>query len=328
MKEDPFHRGERAAQARAGVQLHGAPIRDRMPEQHRLFFAQLPVLFAAVADEAGWPVATALAGPCGFVTSPDAQTLRVATLPGPDDPALAGMRSGTPIGLLGIDLATRRRNRANGTVVEMDEHGFTVGVQQSFGNCPQYVQARDVDAIVGNMSGQAEQFDGLDRGARALIARADTFFVASGSGADDREAGGLDMSHRGGRPGFVRVDEDVLTIPDFRGNRYFNTLGNLLLEARAGLLFVDFATGELLHLQGRAELDWEGGAASGFAGAERLWRVRVTGGRRRPGALGLRWSVPRLRANDRTHGAVECSAGLHERGWAMTTHGAGRNGDG
>jgi len=87
------------------------------------------------------------------------------------------------------------------------------------------------------------------------------------------------------------MDGDVLTIPDFRGNRYFNTLGNLLLEARAGLLFVDFATGELLHLQGRAELDWEGGAASGFAGAERLWRVRVTGGRRRPGALGLRWSL-------------------------------------
>ena len=42
----------------------------------------------------------------------------------------------------------------------------------------------------------------------------------------------MDISHRGGRPGFVRVDGDVLTIPDFRGNRYFNTLSNLLLEQR------------------------------------------------------------------------------------------------
>lgn len=98
------------------------------------------------------------------------------------------------------------------------------------------------------------------------------------------------MSHRGGRPGFVRVDGDVLTIPDFPGNRYFNTLGNLLLDPRAGLLFVDFASGDLLHLQGRAELDWDGGAESGFAGAERLWRVQVTAGWRCPGALGVRWA--------------------------------------
>ena len=61
---------------------------------------------------------------------------------------------------------------------------------------------------------------------------------------------GADISHRGGRPGFVRVDGDVLTIPDFRGNRYFNTLGNLIAEPRASLLFVDFETGDLLQLQG------------------------------------------------------------------------------
>ena len=290
MDADPFHPGEREAQARAGVQLHGAPIRDQMPDQHRLFFAQLPVLFAAVTDEAGWPVATALAGPPGFVSSPDAHTLHVSALPGRDDPVAAGLRAGAPAGLLGIDLGTRRRNRANGTVLAVDGHGFTLGVRQSFGNCPQYIQAREVEGVQAPDRAGAERLDGLDAQARALIVGADTFFVASGSGAGGGAAGGLDMSHRGGRPGFVRVDGDLLTIPDFRGNRYFNTLGNLLLDPRAGLLFVDFASGELLHLQGRAELDWDGGAASGFGGAERLWRVRVTAGWRRPGALALRWA--------------------------------------
>lgn len=276
---------------RAGVQLHGAPIRDWMPDQHRLFFAQLPILFAAVADEAGWPVATALAGAPGFVSSPDARTLRVFALPGQEDPAMAGLRAGALVGLLGIDLGTRRRNRANGTVLAVDGHGFTVGVRQSFGNCPQYIQAREVEGAEAlTRAGAAEHLDGLDGQARALIAGADTFFVASGSGTDGGDTGGLDMSHRGGRPGFIRVDGDVLTIPDFRGNRYFNTLGNLLLDPRAGLLFVDFANGNLLHLQGRAELDWDGGAASGFAGAERLWRVRVTAGWRHPGALAMQWA--------------------------------------
>ncbi len=291
MDTNPFHRGEHEAQMRAGVRVHGAPIRDRMPDQHRLFFAQLSILFAAVTDEAGWPVATALAGPPGFVFSPDARTLRIAALPSRNDPATARLRAGAAVGLLGIDLGTRRRNRANGTVLAVNEHGFTVAVQQSFGNCPQYIQARDVESVeLPDRAGDAERFDSLDPQARALIAGADTFFVASGSGTDGGDAGGLDMSHRGGRPGFVRVDGDVLTIPDFRGNRYFNTLGNLVLDPRAGLLFVDFVNGGLLHLQGRAELDWDCGTASGFAGAERLWRVRVTAGWRRPGALALRWT--------------------------------------
>ncbi len=276
---------------RAGVQVHGAPIRDWMPDQHRLFFAQLPILFVAVPDEAGWPVATALAGLPGFVSSPDRRTLHIAASPSWDDPAGAGLRAGALAGLLGIDLGTRRRNRANGTVLAVDGHGFTVGVRQSFGNCPQYIQAREVEGgEAPTRAGATEHLDRLDSQARALIADTDTFFVASGSGMDGGDAGGLDMSHRGGRPGFVRVDGDVLTIPDFRGNRYFNTLGNLMLDPRAGLLFMDFASGGLLHLQGRAELDWNGGIASDFAGAERLWRVRVTAGWRRPGALATRWA--------------------------------------
>ena len=48
---------------------------------------------------------------------------------------------------------------------------------------------------------------------------------------------------------------DTLTVPDYRGNRYFNTLGNMLAWPRAAILVPDFETGDLLHLQGRLARD-------------------------------------------------------------------------
>jgi len=271
MSTVPFHAGELDAQARAGVRLHGAPIRDRMPDQHRLFFAQLPFLLAGVADADGWPVATALTGPLGFASGPDAQTLHIATRRNPADPAAASLRPGALVGLLGIDLSTRRRNRVNGRILAADDNGLTIGVHQSFGNCPQYIQVRDVVPAPANARDEsaAERLDGLDADARAWMAAADTFFVATSSGGRGGEADGVDMSHRGGPPGFVHLDGDVLTIPDYRGNRYFNTLGNLLLDPRAALLFVDWATGSVLHVQGLAEIIWDGEEVSRFARAER-----------------------------------------------------------
>ncbi len=284
---DVFHPGERAAQAQAGFVLPTAPIRPEMPDQQRLFIAGLPLLFMAVADADGWPVATAVAGAPGFLSSPDAGTLRVAAALDPADPAAAGLCDGGATGLLGIDLATRRRSRLNGTLHDVGSAGFSVAVRQSFGNCPKYIQMRQVAPAPAVAPGPVQRLAGLDAAARAVIAGADTCFVASGSGPGGGAAGGLDISHRGGPPGFVQVDGDVLLVPDYRGNRYFNTLGNLLLDPRAALLFVDFQTGGLLQLQGRAAVEWVPGA---LPGAERQWSLAVTAGWRRPAALPLRWT--------------------------------------
>jgi predicted pyridoxine 5'-phosphate oxidase superfamily flavin-nucleotide-binding protein len=288
MRDTLFHSGERSAQALAGVESPYAAIRDWMPDQHRAFFRLLPFLPIATVDRQGAPVATILTGSPGFITSPDRNTLWIGTRPDPGDPAARFLVPGAPIGMVGIDLATRRRNRANGVLRMVDPDGMTVSISQSFGNCPQYIQTRfwrDGPAAAG---GPVESLDGLDSAARGMIGAADTFFVASSSGSGTREMGGVDVSHRGGRPGFVGVDADTLLIPDFRGNHYFNTLGNLLLDPRAALLFVDWASGTLLHISGRVDIIWSDTQA--FAGAERLWRVTVTGGWRRPGALPLRWS--------------------------------------
>ena len=290
-----FNLDELAAQAIAGGGPRGGgAIRDFMPEQHREFFALLPYLFVGAVDSAGWPLATLLTGPPGFVQSPDPHTLHIAARPETDDPAAPGLTLHQDIGILGIDFSTRRRNRANGRIVGGDARGVRVAVSQSFGNCPQYIQLRTVARASMDTDKTppktVETLEHLDAAATALIERADTFLVASRSRPGVGSSYGADISHRGGRPGFVRVDGDVLTIPDFRGNRYFNTLGNLMVEPRASLLFVDFETGDLLQLRGTARVEWDGDAAQQIAGAERLWRFNVARGWRRSAASPLRWS--------------------------------------
>jgi hypothetical protein len=283
---DPFHAGELRAQQLAGGGPPGAPIRSQMPEQHRQFFPLLPFLCVAVADGSGWPLATLVHGAPGFVNSPDPGRLRIAALPDVDDPARPFVAAGAAIGMLGIDLATRRRNRANGRVAQVNGEGLLVDVDQSFGNCPKYIRVRQL-APVARSAGPVTSFGAeLPQDAAALIARCETMFVATSSGTDV-PGGGLDISHRGGEAGFLRLSSEVLTVPDYWGNRYFNTLGNLLLEPRAALVMVDFDSGDVLQLQGLAKVHWQVDDATRDVRAEREWTFRIERGWLRRAAFPL-----------------------------------------
>jgi predicted pyridoxine 5'-phosphate oxidase superfamily flavin-nucleotide-binding protein len=282
-----FNEDELRAQTLAGQRATRSAMRSFMPEQHRAFFPVLPYIFTATLDGSGAPVASMLWGPLGFAHSPDPQTLRLDALPGAGDPAAIGFAAGQPIGLLGLDLSTRRRNRANGHVVAVDS-GITVAIEQSFGNCAKYIQTRQPTPQPRPLQA-AEALSTLDDAARRVIETADTLFVASRSRPGIDRDGGLDVSHRGGRPGFVAVRGDTLIVPDFQGNRFFNTLGNLLGDHRAGLLFIDFASGDLLQLQGTVTIDWSA-SDTVVTGAERSWRIAIERGWRRPGALPFDWT--------------------------------------
>jgi predicted pyridoxine 5'-phosphate oxidase superfamily flavin-nucleotide-binding protein len=191
----------------------------------------------------------------------------------------------------------------NGVVTALDERGFTARVGQSFGNCPQYIQARQPhfvappESISAPHTSQVESAV-LSAGAAEIVRRSDTFFIATASpNARDGDAtDGVDVSHRGGKPGFVRLTEQdnqtVLTVPDFRGNNHFNTFGNIALNPRAGVLFIDFDSGDLLSLTGEAEVIWHGPEIEAFAGAQRLLRMRVQRGVWIKQAVPLRWSAP------------------------------------
>ena len=304
MTTPAWHEGERALQARAGIAERMAEIgprvlRDHMPEQHRSFFAQLPFLIAGSLDGEGRPWASVLAAPPGFAHSPDPRHLRVDGLPLANDPLAAALAVGAPLGLLGIEPHTRRRNRMNGTVEALDARGFSVEVGQSFGNCPKYIQAREPVFVGGApAAGFGPRLEGLDAAARRMVRAADTFFIATAhpsAGNARSPAEGVDVSHRGGRPGFVRLEgEGTLTVPDFTGNTFFNTLGNIALNPMAGLLFVDFETGDLLQLSVKAEVLWGGPEVDAVAGAERLLRMEVLAAQHAPRALPLRFGAASL----------------------------------
>ncbi|AZF43310.1 putative iron-sulfur binding protein [Pseudomonas sp. R1-43-08] len=292
IEASPWHSGERQLQESAGVAERMAVIgpkviRDHLPEQHRDFFPLLPYLMLGVVDEHGIPWATMLEGAPGFAHSPDPQRLQIDSLPGKSDPARAGLTAGASVGVLGIDLNTRRRNRMNGRIGVLDHDGFAVDVVQSFGNCPKYIQLRPVDTIARKPGSVAERSDRLDGAAYTMIRNADTFFVASY--VDLHGERSVDVSHRGGNSGFVRVEGNVLTIPDFAGNLFFNTLGNLQANPVAGLLFIDFESGDVLQVAGRTSLILSGPQVAEFEGAQRLWTVTVEQVVRRPAALALRW---------------------------------------
>jgi len=307
-ESSPFHAGEIAIQEKLGLvekmDVFGRQmVRSWMPDQHRAFYESLAMIFVGHVDAEGWPWASVLAGAPGFVQVPDARTLRIASRPLPGDPLGETLVPGRPLGLVGLGLSNRRRNRVNGHIVAHTDTEITLAVDQAFGNCPQYIQTRTPefrrDPAEPAPGLRSERLTGLDPAARDLIARADTFFVATSSAVSDPDAGlnGADVSHRGGKPGFVKVEGNRLTIPDYAGNKHFNTLGNILVNPKAGLLFIDYDSGDILMVTGRAEIVFEGPEVDAFRGAERLWRVTVDHAIRIEDAMPVRWSFGDFSAN-------------------------------
>jgi ferredoxin-NADP reductase/predicted pyridoxine 5'-phosphate oxidase superfamily flavin-nucleotide-binding protein len=327
----PFHAGERAAQSRIGKRaamqaVGNIAIRSFMPDQHRQFFEQLPFIVAGSVDEHGWPWASILTGGAGFIASPDDRHLDLSAKPLPDDPLSQSLKPGAPIGLLGIELATRRRNRMNANVTTIDDTGLHLRVAQSFGNCPQYIQTRDIrfvrDPNKIPTPTNSDRFTTFDSQISDYIAQTDTFFVSSYvTPRDNPTAEGVDVSHRGGRNGFVKVDGDTLTIPDYAGNNFFNTLGNFLVNPKAGLLFPDFTTGDVLMLTGTVEILWDDHPdIAGFKGAERGWRFTLSHGIRIRDALPFRadfgaFSPNSLMADDWTTSKARKTAQAQRAKW-------------
>jgi ferredoxin-NADP reductase/predicted pyridoxine 5'-phosphate oxidase superfamily flavin-nucleotide-binding protein len=326
--DGPFHPGEIAIQQRLGVAERMAEfgrrvVRDHMPDQHRQFYAQLPFLVVAAVDDQGRPWASLIEGRPGFAHSPEPRTLQLALAPAADDPAAAGWHEGAAVGALGVELPTRRRNRVNGRLGALAQGGWQLQVEHAFGNCPQYIHARGIEfAFEPGAQPPGERLCGQALGAEAIamIRAAETFFVASY--VDDADGGrAVDASHRGGKPGFVRVDGQRLSVPDFAGNLHFNTLGNFLLNPRAGLLFLDFASGDVLQLTGSVQLALDAGDARHFQGAERVWHVDVEHWVLRRGALALRGDAGQASMNSQLTGSWEEAAA---RGHAQTLRGQWR----
>jgi predicted pyridoxine 5'-phosphate oxidase superfamily flavin-nucleotide-binding protein len=288
-----FHEGELGVQERAGVRAMaervGQSVHGAVSSAARHFLATQRFAVVGGFDEGGGVWASPLTGRRGFVSAPGESLVRVEAMPSAGDPLHGALRAGAPVGLIIIDLARRVRMRVNGVVLRETNSLFEVEAQEVYTNCPKYIQARVPEAAGGPdvQEPAVERSPCLSSEQREFIARADTFFIAT-----THPERGADASHRGGLPGFVRVEGDRrLVWPDYSGNAMFNTLGNLAVDPKAGLLFIDFEKGSTLQVSGRAEIIWDEGRAAEFAGAERVVEFDVEEVVETRGALPLRWRL-------------------------------------
>ena len=265
-----YHAGELAVQAHAGVGTEGLAAGDMyrpsMPTGVQRFLAVQQLAVLSTQDANGQVWASMRSGLPGFLRALDPTQVEIGGYSHPDDPLLKNLAAPSLAGMLAIQLAARQRIRLNGTARLRPDGNIVLTTQQVYGNCPQYIQARAVTGEGPPSAAAAQISSRLDGRLRRWIEQSDTLFIATA-----HPESGADASHRGGRPGFIRVEgENRLLIPDYSGNKMFNTLGNLAVNPRAGLLFPDFKSGAALQLSGGAQILWDDPRLTEFTGAQRL----------------------------------------------------------
>lgn len=264
-----WHAGELAVRERAGVTPAVGEPADELPEVARRFLAEQPWFVVGATDHDGRMWASVR---YGTIDTPDAQTVRVLADPLPGDPlpTIAGL-----VGGLALEPATRRRMRVNGYATSLDR-GFEILVDGVYSNCPKYIATRHAEPRTPAAARIEHRLDAK------LLGAADTAFVAT------RGPDGADVSHRGGRPGFLTVEGDTVRWPDYQGNALFNTLGNLAVDPACGLTVVDPDDGTTLYLSGQARIVWE---------PRRAVELQVERAVRLDAAAPLRWRLERPARN-------------------------------
>jgi uncharacterized protein len=286
MSTSGFHEGELAMQQRAGVRaeadhLAGMLAPARLDGGPARFLGERTFAALTGRDPAGRLWTSPLVGPPGFLEGA-ATTLRIHALPPTGDP-LRDLPDGLPVGLIAMDFARRRRIRVNGVLAARHAEGLRIDVDQAFGNCPKYIRPRHLEAddapAEHDMSAPGTALSAAQAG---LLGRAETFFL--GTTHPDR---GVDTSHRGGPPGFLRVEGDTLWWPDYPGNNMFTSFGNLAVDDTAAVLVPDFVAGATVQISGRAAVHWVAPGSDGDGGGTGR-RVRFAVRRVVSGALPVR----------------------------------------
>ncbi|MGD9902767.1 MAG: pyridoxamine 5'-phosphate oxidase family protein [Vicinamibacterales bacterium] len=275
--DDIFHEGERHVQEWTGERdralLNSRSISGTIPLVAHTFLRQQSHCVLGWQTPDGTVRASFVAAAAGFASpASDGRSIALTLQDAIDEATRRATRpgAGVQVGMLFLEFSTRRRLRINGRVTTSSPDGLQMAVDEAFANCPKYIQRRAPDhAMRRELPAPLRSGTEITDDHRALIARADTFFVAS-----TRLDGRADVSHRGGSPGFVDVSDGQLRIPDYAGNSMFQTLGNLSVHAAAGLTFLDFERRRQLQLSGTTSLEFLDAARSDAAHGARWWSFR------------------------------------------------------
>jgi len=255
-----YHEGELAVQELTGERdiaiMNGQVIDNKIPKGAVSFISQQNYCLLGIVNGLSeiWPIF--ISGDPGFAfVTDDEKTISISLEQNEEsinNPFYKSLKNTENIGCLFIELSTRRRLRINGKIKSFSESELVIIVEQGYPNCPKYIQRRNLEESNQNTSFQKqEEGNKFTDDIKKWIKNADTFFVASAS-----TDGSCDISHRGGKPGFIKIEEDILHIPDYPGNSMFNTLGNFYINPRAGLLFIDFENNRQLQITGDVNLDF------------------------------------------------------------------------
>jgi hypothetical protein len=167
----------------------------------------------------------------------------------------------------------------------MDESTYHAGMRELQDRFDTRRLADRLDERLGRSALTAED--------RTFIESRSMFFLASA----DAE-GRPDCSYKGGDPGFVRITADnELALPSYDGNGMFRSLGNVLVNAAVGLLFIDFERPKRLRVNGRATVADDDPIMADFVGRS-LWNPG-----RKPFPPNRRPMVPRRTGRERSESA-------------------------
>ncbi|AOY80820.1 pyridoxamine 5'-phosphate oxidase family protein [Moorena producens JHB] len=285
-----FHTGEIAVQTRSGVREEAEKLSSMItpvikPAAQMLLTTQ-QLAIASSVDTNGLVWASLLTGQPGFVRVFDNQTVEINCIPIDRDPLYENLAQNGVLGLLVIDLTSRKRLRMNGLARVEGKGQIVMQTTEVFFNCPKYIQVRHLDTDTPESSEpEIRSFEALTTTEQDWITQSDTFFIASFNPET-----GADASHRGGYPGFIQVISDnQLVFPDYAGNNMFQTLGNLTVNPHAGLLFIDFERGNTLQLTGTAEVIWDQSRFTTVPGAQRLVEFHIDQVLETTNASPIRW---------------------------------------
>lgn len=302
-------------------------IHTEMPQQHAEFFSGLAYLPICTVDKLGRPWASILTTQSESEVSTGIKLLepgviKLSSHMSSDDPFFRALKhaneevADTPLLFagVGVDFSNRRRNKLAGkiTSIDLSENGrvsLQLNSDEHLGNCPKYITIRDLSPQHRDPELAFDNFDSfeepLSAEAKTLINQASTVFLATkhvpNSFDDNTDQADMGLNHRGGAPGFVRAYEEpttpdidnglvksYLVLPDFSGNRFYQSLGNIESSQLTGMAFPNFLTGDMLYVTGVAENLFDADAQALMPRVSLLTRVRITGAVLIRGALGLR----------------------------------------
>ena len=285
-----FHSGEIAIQTRAGVrdmaQRVSRVISTNLPPNVQYFLEIQRMVVIGTLDSDNHVQASFLIDNPGFIQAPDEKTIRIDAAAIHDDSIIDNLQTRNEVGILAIELATRLRLKVKGKARLKDGHIY-ITVNRAYAQCPKYIQAREVISSPPQTRDKLSILDlkSLNNDLQQFIATSDTFFIAT-----YHQESGVDVSHRGGNPGFIKIlNQNKILFPDYSGNSMFNTLGNISVNPKASLLFIDFENGSTIKLNGEAKIIWDAERAAEFAGAERLLEYEIFSVLVTQGAVPLQW---------------------------------------